>query len=88
MAWQIEFGKEAKRDLAGLDKSIQRKIFQYLNSRIATAVDARNFGKALKHSLSGLWCYRVGDYRIICELSDKVTVVTVLAVGHRSTIYD
>ena len=88
MAWQIEFGKEARRDLAGLDKSIQRKIFQYLNSRIATAVDARNFGKALKHSLSGLWCYRVGDYRIICKIDNDNLIVLVVEIGHRSVVYD
>jgi len=36
----------------------------------------------------GLWRCRVRDYRIICELQEKRLVVLVVAVGHRSTIYD
>jgi mRNA-degrading endonuclease RelE of RelBE toxin-antitoxin system len=30
----------------------------------------------------------VGDYRIICELDVKRSVVVVQAIGHRSTVYD
>ncbi len=88
MAWRIELGREAKRDLARLDKPVQRKIFQYLNLRIATASDPRSFGKALRHNLSGLWCYRVGDYRIVCKVEDNALVVLVVEIGHRSTVYD
>lgn len=59
-----------------------------MDKRIAMAVNPGDFGKSLRHDKFGLWRYRVGDYRIICELNDKVTVVTVLAVGQRSTVYD
>jgi mRNA interferase RelE/StbE len=59
-----------------------------MDDRIARAVNPRNFGKSLRHDKLGLWRFRVRDYRIICELGDKATVVTVLAVGHRSTVYD
>ncbi|GAB5040991.1 type II toxin-antitoxin system RelE family toxin [Bartonella henselae] len=47
----------------------------------------RVIGKPLKGQFSGLWRYRVGDYRILCELYDKELVVLVLAVGHRKNIY-
>jgi mRNA interferase RelE/StbE len=59
-----------------------------MDKRIAMAANPRDFGKSLRHDKFGLWRYRVGDCRIICELNEKATVVTVLAVGHRSTIYD
>ena len=39
MSWTIEFEESAERDLARLDKPIQREIMRYLNSRIATADD-------------------------------------------------
>jgi hypothetical protein len=42
LAWQIEFGREGKRDFAKLDKPVQRRIFEYLNERIAVADDARS----------------------------------------------
>ena len=34
-----------------------------------------------------LWRYRLGDYRLICELREDVLVVLVLRVGHRSRVY-
>jgi len=88
LAWLIEFGREARQDFANLDKPIQRRIYSYLNERIATATDARSFGKALRHSFSGLWCYRVGDYRVVCKIEDDKLTVLVVQIGHRSSVYE
>jgi mRNA interferase RelE/StbE len=88
LAWSIEYDPEALGDLKKLDRTIQREILDYMDTRIATAENPRNFGKALRHTKYGLWRYRVRDYRIICELREKRLVVLVVAVGHRSTIYD
>ena len=59
-----------------------------MDQRIAASEDPRNFGKPLRASKFGLWRYRVRDYRIICELQDKRLVVLVVAIGHRSTVYE
>ena len=71
-----------------IDRSIAAEILNYMDQRIATAADPRDFGKLLRHEKFGLWRYRVRDYRIICELDTKRSVVVVQAIGHRSTIYD
>jgi mRNA interferase RelE/StbE len=88
LAWTIEIEEQALRDLKTLDRPIQREIARYLAKRVATAENPRNFGKPLKGLKSRLWRYRVRDYRIICELRDARLRVLVLAVGHRSTIYE
>jgi mRNA interferase RelE/StbE len=88
LAWSIEYDRGALKDLKKLDRAIQREILDYMDSRVATADDPRHFGKPLRASKFGLWRYRVRDYRIICELQEKRLVVLVVAVGHRSTIYD
>ncbi|MGH7866533.1 MAG: type II toxin-antitoxin system RelE family toxin [Candidatus Dormibacteraceae bacterium] len=88
MAWSIEYDPGALKDLKKLDRAIQREILDYMDRRVATAQDPRDFGKPLRASKFGLWRYRVRDYRIICELQEKRLVVLVVAVGHRSTIYD
>ena len=88
MNWRIEYDPEALEDLKKLDRTIQREILDYMDNRIATADNPRNFGKPLRYTKYGLWRYRVRDYRIICELREKRLVVLVVAVGHRSTIYD
>ena len=71
-----------------LDRTIQREILDYMDYRVATAKDPRDFGKPLRASKFGLWRYRVRDYRIICELQEKRLIVLVVAIGHRSTIYE
>ena len=88
MAWTIEYDPRALKDLKRLDRAIQREILDYMDQRVATAKDPRDFGKPLRASRFGLWRYRVRDYRIICELQEKRLIVLVVAVGHRSTIYD
>jgi mRNA interferase RelE/StbE len=88
LAWSIEYDPGALKDLKKLDRTIQREILDYMDTRVAAAANPRNFGKALRASKFGLWRYRVRDYRIICELQEKRLVVLVVAVGHRSTIYD
>ena len=88
MAWSIEYDPGALKDLKKLDRTIQREILDYMDMRVGAAAHPRNFGKPLRASKFGLWRYRVRDYRIICELQEKRLVVLVVAVGHRSTIYD
>ena len=88
MAWTIEYDPRALKDLKKLDRTIQREILDYMDERVAKAKDPRDFGKPLRGSKFGLWRYRLRDYRIICELQEKRLVVLVVAVGHRSTIYE
>jgi len=88
MAWEIAYDAKALRDLRKLDPAVQREILDYMDQRIAASADPRNFGKPLRASKFGLWRYRVRDYRVICELQDRRLVVLVVAIGHRSTIYE
>lgn len=41
----------------------------------------------MQGSMTGLWRYRVGDYRIICRIEDHRLVVVVITIGHRREIY-
>ena len=48
----------------------------------------RKHGKALVENRVGQWRYRIGDYRVICEIQDEEVLVLVLEVGHRRNIYN
>ncbi len=67
---------------------MQREILEYMEKRIGKAQDPRTFGKPLRHSKFGLWRYRVRDYRIICELREAQLRVLMVAIGHRSIVYE
>lgn len=86
--WTVEFDDRARRELRKLGPETQQQILRYLRERIAGAKDPRQFGKPLRHSLAGLWRYRVGDYRLICRLEDDRLIVLILQVGHRREIYE
>jgi mRNA interferase RelE/StbE len=88
VSWVCKFDRRALRELKKLDPQNKQQIFAYLKERIETDEDPRRFGKGLKSNLSGLWRYRVGDYRIICRIVDDELIVLVLAAGHRKTIYE
>ena len=47
----------------------------------------RRIGKALHGRFSGHWRYRVGDWRVICDIQDAALVVLVVEVGGRSDVY-
>jgi mRNA interferase RelE/StbE len=86
--WTIEFDERAQRELAKLDRPIAKRIWRFLEDRIASSDDPRAFGKPLQHNLAGKWRYRVGDYRILCNIEDDNLIVLVVEIGHRSSIYD
>jgi mRNA interferase RelE/StbE len=35
----------------------------------------------------GLWRYRVGDYRLICDIQDQKITILALELGHRKDVY-
>ncbi|MBD5539348.1 MAG: type II toxin-antitoxin system RelE/ParE family toxin [Desulfovibrio sp.] len=87
MVWTVEITKPAKKELARLDKAMANRILRYLAERIATCDDPRRFGESLAENLSGLWKYRIGDFRVIAEIVDERFIVLVIRVGHRSKVY-
>jgi mRNA interferase RelE/StbE len=87
LAWTIEFTPSAQRDLIKLGKAAGRDIVQYLEKRLLGTADPRRFGKALRHDRKGLWRYRVGDYRVVCQIEEDRLVVLVVGVGHRREVY-
>ena len=88
MIWRVEFDERARRELRKLDPASQRALLRYLRERIAGGEDPRRFGKALSCELSGLWRYRVGDYRMVCRIEDELLIVLVLRVAHRREVYE
>ena len=88
MAWTIEFDPDAVKDLKKLDKQTQARILKFLRERLASLKNPRELGEPLAGSVLGnYWKYRVGDWRIICDLHDGRIVVRVLRVGNRREVY-
>jgi mRNA interferase RelE/StbE len=87
VSWVYRRDDRAFKELKKLGPTAQRQILAYLDERVAGPEDPRHFGKELKANLAGLWRYRVGGYRILCQIRDGELLVLVIAVGHRRDIY-
>lgn len=88
LAWRIEFDPDAVKDLSRLDRPVQKRLLGFLRSRLAPLEDPRSLGEPLSGArLGAYWKYRVGDWRIICEIEDQRIVVRVLRVGNRRDMY-
>jgi mRNA interferase RelE/StbE len=87
LAWRIALSDTAEKQLRHLGTSEARRILAFLRERVGQN-DPRALGKPLVgKSLRGLWRYRVGDYRLVCEVQDERLVVLVVTIGHRREVY-
>ena len=85
---RIEFDPGAVDDLKKLDRPVRTRLFGFLRTRIAVLDNPRNIGEALSGTrLGNYWKYRVGDWRIICDMQDERIVVRVLRIGNRRDVY-
>ena len=88
MVWTINYSDRALKSLRKMDKQNARRIVDFMDLRIAVAADPRQSGKPLKGELGEFWRYRVGDYRILCEILDNELVILAATIGHRREVYD
>ena len=88
MAWQIDYTDTALKQLGKLDKPAAKRIVDFMDERIAMSDDPGDTGKALVGPLLGaFWRYRVGDYRVVCDIQDNVLRILVIEVGNRKDVY-
>jgi len=89
LVWTVDYTETALKELRQIDRAIARRILAFMDERIAPLNDPRSTGKPLKGNIfKGLWRYRMGDYRIICDIEDELVRVLVVTVGHRGEVYD
>ncbi len=70
-----------------VDRSVAKRITTFLRERLASVPDPRALGKPLRGPLRQYWRYRVGDYRLICDIQDQVLRILVIDIGDRKDIY-
>jgi mRNA interferase RelE/StbE len=88
LAFEIDFDPEAVQDLKKLDHPVQQRLVGFLRQRVAALDNPRDIGEALTGTkLGSYWKYRVGDWRIICDIQDRRVVVRVLRIGNRREVY-
>lgn len=88
MKYRVEYSKSAQKQLKKLDNYTKAMLMSWITKNLVECEEPRNQGKALKGNLKNQWRYRVGSYRILCDIEDDKLVILVINVGHRKDIYE
>ena len=87
MAYVVKITKKAEKHLQKMDKSNAKIITQWIEDNLSGTENPRAIGKPLIDNPHGNWRYRVGDFRLLCDLQDDVCLVFVVKAGHRREVY-
>ena len=87
LTWQIKFSETAVKQLKKIDKNAAKRITDFLRERIIATNNLRGIGKALTGPLGDFRRYRVGDYRIICDIQDGNLCALVLKIANPREAY-
>jgi mRNA interferase RelE/StbE len=86
-SYTVRFSKHAAKAVLKLDVKQRQIISKWIEKNLEGCANPRAMGKPLTGSLSGLWRYRVGSYRILAKIYDDVVVIEIINIGHRRTAY-
>ena len=88
MTWTIDYTRPARREMNKIPQNIRRRVKRYMDERVAPLDNPRTMGGPLvSGGWEGFWRYRVGNYRVICDIHDGTRRVTVATVGRRDEVY-
>ncbi|MCL2140484.1 MAG: type II toxin-antitoxin system RelE/ParE family toxin [Dehalococcoidia bacterium] len=87
MKWQLEFTSKADKQLSKLNKNTSKIIVAWLMKYINGCENPRVHGKSLTGNHAGEWCYRIGKFRVLCDIQNGRLVVLALGISHRKDVY-
>jgi mRNA interferase RelE/StbE len=84
MAYEVLLEKQAEKDLNRLDA---RSLVRVTHALRGLQEEPRPSGCRKLEGTKSAWRIRVGDYRVLYEISDEVRIVRVYRVRHRREVY-
>ena len=88
MTYSVETPARLDKEFKKLDRYTQRMLKSWIEKNLVGCSDPRLHGKGLTANRAGQWRYRIGDYRLICQIDDGKLVILALSVGHRREVYE
>lgn len=86
MTYRVELTRSAKKEFDRLAGNIQERCLEAFGFLASNPFSEVLNVKKLRGS-EPLYRVRIGDYRIVYEIQNKVLVVIVIKIGHRSDVY-
>lgn len=84
-SYNIEFARSALKDLRRLDKGVVSRIIVEIE---ALRVEPRPAGCRKLVGSDDLYRIRIGDYRVIYSIHDRLLIVGIERIRHRREAYN
>lgn len=81
--YKIVFAPTAEKQFMSLTKVVRLRMAH----AIAKLAALPHLGKRLKGELADYWSYRVGDYRVVYFIRQKLIQIEIIRVAHRREVY-
>ncbi len=83
--YKIIFDKEASKSLKKLPKQEQSRILRKIE---ALSQNPRPIGvSSLQGNWHGFFRFRIGNYRVIYNIEDKILTICIVKIAHRGNVY-
>ncbi len=86
MAWTVELSGTAARQFSKLDNTVKIRIKDFI-LKLSAMDNPRHNGKIMQGQYADYYRYRIGDYRLICQIEDGRMLITLVKLGHRKEVY-
>lgn len=87
MGWTIEIADTALADIKKLSKSDRDRVTKFIFKRLQGHPDPTRLAEPLFGSFAGFARFRVGDFRLVCQIFEGRLVVVIVRVKHRREVY-
>jgi len=87
MKYAVETTLRFDREFKKLDRYTQRILKAWIEKHLVGCENPRAIGKSLTVNRKGTWRYRIGDYRLLCDIQEERLVILALTIGHRREVY-
>lgn len=86
--FKLILSKKINKQLKKMDRHIREVIESWINNNLKDCENPRLKGRTLCGSKAGQWRYRIGDYRLFCEIKDDKLIILAISIAHRSNAYN
>ena len=87
MGYEVIFNKTATKAFKKLDRQVKSSIAAYIDNKLLMLENPKSIGKLLLGNYMGKWRYRVGKYRVVCNIDDSKKIIEILNIVLREEAY-
>ena len=87
MGYEVIFNKTATKAFKKLDRQVKSNIATYIDNKLLMLENPKSIGKLLLGNHMGKWRYRVGKYRVVCNIDDSKKIIEILNIVLREEAY-